>query len=142
MCDINKKTGIKKITVYKVAIKDGHGGYVSWISKVPIKLGAVKVNDKHDYNITNYFFNPNMIGRCSGFKRFRFLNNAPNWVNRKDFFRENGKCILRIILSGDIMEGTSMSISDSIPEKEIVYAGTYIESIQEINKDGRRVTKN
>lgn len=147
MCDINKQTKLKKVTVYKVARKMEDGSYNSWIANVPIKLGKCPKysNDGRESTdpVGNYIsscnYNSNMIGRCSGFKilmsinqeRYRKLYNFPEYT----------LCILRLQLSGNIMKGTAKDISYYISDNEITYAGTCIDSIKEIDKNGKCINE-
>lgn len=134
MCDINKKTDLKEVTVYKVAIlKDEK--YLSYFAKTPLKVGEVPIYDLYGDNgpIGNYIStcntNPNMIGRVSGFRNIsdgliKFINGDKMiWSNRIIV-------LLELVISGDIMEGTAANISSEIDASEIVYAGTYVKSIK------------
>lgn len=150
MCDINKKTKLKKITVYKLAYKNRIKDYkyVSWLARIPIRLGKVPIypienvfydGEPFDFSTINYTnINSNMVGRSSGFKRLSAIKVAIREL-MEDFTYTT--VILKVVLSGDIMEGTADRISNLIDFSEITYAGTFIESVEEIDIRGRIIDK-
>lgn len=148
MCDINIKTRKKSVTVYKIVIKQ-NDDYLSLISKTPIKLGEVPFYDPELYIVyntrANYdiyskndrFYNKNMVGKVCGFKHLKPIIEYLKQLNVN-------KHLLKLKLSGDIMQGTAKDFTYLISDDEIVYAGTHIDYAAEIDINGRviKVIKN
>jgi len=135
MCDISKKTTFKRKTVYKAVIKNKEH-YYSYFAGTPIEIGKVNPQQGNSFGTPEYklffpnniHYNPNMIGRCSGF----FAKE-----DAKKFVHESpaGTRLLKIVLGGEIMQGTTAKICSPgcIPWDHITYAGTEILSFEEIN---------
>lgn len=146
MCDITKKTDLKNITCYKVVyktIEDDKVNYLSYFAGHPIKVGPVSPQDGteflkirkryfhyqlSDHNICFYgtsdmFWNPILIGKVSA---FALEEDAMNLA------RENRVSVLKLELSGDIYEGTAKNICSKVPHEHVTYAGSVIDSIEEI----------
>ena len=126
MCDINKKTKLKTKTIYKVVIQKDEE-YLAVYSKMPISIGEIDKN----FNCVSHpkissLYNENMIGRTSGFgsKKVAFLLKNHTW--RSDLV------ILKMVIGGDIMQGTTAKISGELPEHYTTYAGTEILSFEEV----------
>jgi hypothetical protein len=138
MCDISIKTDLTAKVVYKVAYKFD-GKYYAIFSGMELKVG--KVNNtltipeeylssvwliSYDDHIS--FYNPNMIGKTSGFEKYehaRFLEN-------RIYDLEGCMVILKITLGGEIMQGTLSGIFSTIEGK--TFAGTEILTMEEIEE--------
>ena len=137
MCDISKKTRRKTVTVYKIVDKY-KDEYYALFSGVPVKTGkAIKQNYSHasistisqHYEENNCLYNPNMVGKCSGFElqedAYVFIGSA---FEALAFYRR----VLKVVLGGEIWEGTTKYISMLIPDDHKIFAGTEILSIKEV----------
>lgn len=139
MCDINKKTKLKTVTVYKLCHKIGNK-YYAYFSGMEISTGNV-VNfkntcDSHFLNRINKenspIYNENMIGRTSGFKLKKDVEYLLEHIKKHNPFN-CGKVILKIKLGGDIMKGSGKNIiMDDYLDSTITYAGTEIVEMQEV----------
>jgi len=140
MCNINKKSKLKAVTIYKAVYKH-NGKYYSYFAGVEIKIGkAQKQTQKiletnsrlmpfvwlQSYDIQNDLYNKNMIGKCSGFKSAKYPKRLfSEWDGSR-------ACILKIELEGEIMIGDATKVADEIPNSAVTYAGTIIKSFKEI----------
>ena len=146
MCDINKKTRIKRATIYKVAVKDKEGNLFSYFAGWPVKLGPVgefqKPGRLGDHSFTHHetcepLYNENLIGRTSGFAKLSVAKklydyNDYNRSDGGDVSSESALSIVRLTIGGSIMKGSSAMISSSLPDYEVVLAGTEVFSIKEV----------
>ena len=105
------------------------GSYNSWIANVPIKLGKCPNYMPRQYNIQQCHYNINMIGKCSGFARLKDIINQIKY----DRYKKRKPIILRLELSGSIMQGTAFNVADQVRNSSITYAGTHIDSIKELD---------
>ena len=136
MCNISKKTKLKKVTVFTAVIKHKED-YYSYFSLKKLKVGKVipltmeelnkcpvSTGSAKDYlNPNEQFYNENMVGRVSGFATIDPANTL------YDTF---GKVVLKVVLGGDIMRGTAKNVMERRYNKRVVYAGTEIISMEEV----------
>lgn len=150
MCDINKKTRLKSVAVYKVCIKIDNK-YYAYFSGMEVKVGKVKnlpfyTNENGSYGIfkNRYVYktltggsayspnyNENLIGKTSGFKLMKV---AKILFTRVNILKPNSIVIVKLLIAGDIMQGTGEGIlrgSQNI-SSSTVYAGTQILAVKEI----------
>ena len=139
MCDINKKTQRKTVVVYKVVEKKG-GKYFSCLSGMRLNVGILNPKYRSRY-IENQYFNTNMIGKTSGFKLKSDAILYCKEIRRKtpDYLagylpkiKKGDLIILKIVLGGEIMEGTANNICESIRDDHITFAGSKILSFNEV----------
>lgn len=146
MCDINKKTRLKKVTVYKVCRKFNDQYYAIY-SRFNVKVGVVKDLLKEQilketynlefiycyldlYEAANSFYNSNIINRTTGFKQ----KCAAIELYKRSKISYDNLVILKLVLGGDIMQGTGKGTTHSkIVETGIVYAGTEILEVKEVS---------
>ena len=136
MCNLTELTKRKTVVVYKTAVKVGEN-YYSFFAGTKIEIGKVKkqtnrISDvvKHRIVYRNFinnyrdhiFFNPHMVGRCSGFK---------NLTDAKILGKGRHFVVLKIVLGGEIWIGDASDIDPDIPNDHIIYAGTEILSAVE-----------
>lgn len=151
MCDIKHSTKLKRKTVYKAAwlIK---GKYYSAFSHHELRLGkVVTFPDRMKKRSLDMFktthnsliegsnlYNINMLGRVSG---FALKSDAIDLCTKDrpnsgfiEFCLNKGYTIvvLKIVISGSILHGTAINISNFIPDGHNTYAGDHIDSIKEI----------
>ena len=135
MCDISKKTKLKQVTVYKAVDKnfvypewegEGKYEYVSCFTYFPLRVGRVEKDSAYSEGRGARLYNQNMIGRVSGFVNKKY---AKSLVSGS---LGTADAVLKIVLGGDIMQGTGKNISEDIPSRCKVYAGTEILSMEEI----------
>ena len=145
MCNIHKKTSLKRVVVYKIVIKQVND-YYAFFSGYRITTGSVKSNfykepaiptnsESHIGRFALYspedhgLYNPLMIGRTSGFKMKKALS--------RFYFEERPRHkghlkVLRMTLAGTIYKGDATLISRVIENHEIVYAGSKIVDFKEV----------
>jgi len=129
MCDISKKTNLKRKVVYKVVFKRG-GVYYSVFAYTSIKKGTVPLGLSNGRYIKGVWpYNSNMEGRVSGFASKK---SAISLVNEYTPHFYQNKTILRMVLGGNIMCGTAKYVLSKNPGKRITYAGTEIIDFEEI----------
>ena len=142
MCDINKKTKLKTVDIYKICWKRGDK-YYAYFSGMEISVGNVidfvSTCDERFLNRINHIYtdihNVNMIGRTSGFKLKRDAQYLLEYINKRTPLR-NHRVLLKIKIGGDIMQGTGKKIIKDVRldnDSVITYAGTEILEIQEVN---------
>ena len=141
MCDISKKTKLKTKTVYKAVLKIKRN-YYSIFSGKKLTVGRVEPLTKREARFygryvsrspLNYFdeddwaYNPEMVGRVSGFGKMKdaMIQSNTCWAKGR------GR-VLRVVLGGDIMKGTCQKINLDINWPNPTYAGTEIISMEEI----------
>lgn len=138
MCDINKKTGLRRVVGYKVVQEIG-GEFYSPFTGYWLRLGRMEREwtPYLRYNARDYWpgaklYNENMLGRVTVFKDLE-----PCWLM---VYKRIGLRVLEVELGGDIMEGTSKGMDgwfDVHGEGEsnrvyVTYAGEEIVSMKEI----------
>jgi hypothetical protein len=137
MCDISKVSDIKKIVVYKLVIKEefknGNRKYYGVYSYFPTKVGKVNYRAAAKLSIDSQFYNENMVGRITGFKRFMDCKRL--WD--VGFYGGPEYAIVRLELEAikgwPIMYGTGRNVSaDKQIESAAVYAGAKVNSIKEV----------
>jgi hypothetical protein len=140
MCTISEKTDLKMVTVYKVAIK-WEGNYYSLFSGYLIKKGKVLKEWKAPTSegaFPIYFisylkgaalYNPNMIGRVSGFAT---RESVEEYYQSEQRFGSECIVLLEIKLGGSIMKGDASCISLLIEPLSVTYAGTKIIDFKEV----------
>ena len=148
MCDISIKTEYKQKTVYKVAclIK---GKYYSVFSQHELRLGKVitfpdkmksRSQDMFDLvhrslDVDSDLYNKDMLGRVSGFALKSDAIDICNDGDNIDTFiglcisRGYTLVILKIVLAGSILRGTTYRISVSVANEHTTFAGDRIKSI-------------
>jgi hypothetical protein len=152
MCDINKKTKLKTVVVYKVCRYMHDDKYYAYFSGMEVCRGKVKdlpfyqrteghnnpfiirytfnnLNGELTYN-RNY--NKNLLGRTSGFKLLKTAK-AFMMMVRSGYSSSSNCYILKLTLGGDIMQGTGEGIAKN-PDirNSTVYAGTEILSVEKV----------
>jgi hypothetical protein len=143
MCNISKKLDAESVVAYKV-VRVQDDMFYSCFSGYPFKVGKVgRVGDDwripvwgHDYStlLMKYLYNENMINRVSAFKDMYHAEILRDEGIRWGDFHGTYK-VLKIVLKGDLMEGTGANIGGSKQfDKAVVYAGTEVVSIEEIEE--------
>jgi hypothetical protein len=83
----------------------------------------------NNYSVSDPLYNPLMVGKTSGFAKFSI---AKKLCGDLSYF-EDTLVILRVILGGTILQGTTKNIhTDLIPEDEVTYAGTEVIDFEEV----------
>jgi len=146
MCDIKiKREDLKTITVYKVVMRrfeEDKPAYYSWFAGTPLKKGDVVAQTLQifctmqqifrsralkRYEPDKSHYNPHMTGKVSGFERkedaFLLFANLPS---------NKIAAVVKIVLGGEIMEGTAARVTGAVPHHHITYAGTKIKSITKL----------
>lgn len=150
MCDISVKTNFKQKTVYKVAFQSKRGKLYSIFTYLPLVVGPVKddrykmmdycrriLGETHDALRTNTnLYNPNMLGKVSGFaKKGDAITLAHNTgeLSHVSRARLSGKVVvLKIVLGGEILQGTTENVTHLISYYNLTYAGSVIKSIEKL----------
>ena len=145
MCDISKKTRRKSVTVYKAVLIDGKH-FKSVFSRMIIKTGEVSKrflshDKRHHDNDYSHLYNENMVGRTSGFKSKEdafalaksMIENSSEMIKDQQTKLPYDVTVIKMVLGGNIMQGTTCMISDNISDKNKTFAGTKILSFEEIN---------
>jgi len=138
MCDISKKTNLKRKVVYKVVFKR-EGGYYSCVVGSMIQEGLVLLSPATKYykDFVPTYYNPNMDGRVSGFASKGSAMLLIGIDAKYNIFRDynvfkDKVVILKITLGGSIMKGTAKGFLLGKDAKRITYAGTEIIDFEEI----------
>ena len=150
MCDISQKTNFKQKTVYKTVLKQ-NGKYFSLFAMHKLRKGSV-VNSINTMKAkakkilgtlpgclknSSSLYNVNMKGLVSGFDRKQDAITLSRPVNGDNYLSSRAKqkgelVILKIVLGGTILEGTTDLISSRVPYVNKTYAGSIIKSMIEI----------
>ena len=146
MCDIKiKREDLKTITVYKVVmrrIEEDVPAYYSWFAGTPLKKGdVVAQTNQIFYTMQQIFrsralkryeegeshYNVNMPGKVSGFER-----KEDAFILYSELPSNKIAAVVKIVLGGEIMQGTAARVTAAVPYHHITYAGTKIKSITEL----------
>ena len=131
MCNLNTTTNLKQQTVFKVVYKT-KDGYKSCFAKSKVVIGKVipqteRPKDGIYYKAVPSLFNELAVGRSSGFEKLEIAT-----ILAATYGSYSNICILKIELGGSIVSGTALGIMNHKYDREIVYAGTEILSIEEV----------
>lgn len=140
MCNINERTTLESVTVYKKVLSY-KGEFYSPFAGTPIKVGCVIpqtdktlewCNNVLSDNFSDYkewknrFYNRYMVGKCNGFETLKDCS-------LMHIFTYYDVAILKIELGGDIMKGDAENIAGTVSKDAIIYAGSIIKSIEIID---------
>lgn len=78
-------------------------------------------------------YNENMVGRTTVFGEYEVAKKLVDDMNVREGARKNESFVLlEVVISGDLMEGTTANIGGVIPKDGTAYAGRVVESIKVI----------
>ena len=129
MCNLKEKTDLKTVTVYK-AVEKIDGKYYSYFAGTLIKVGTVEPQSIDNIHKSfkgrflegwSWHHNKDMVGKCSGFK----IEDDARILAESD-------TVIKIKLSGEIWIGDATNIDSDIDDDAVIYAGTEIQSFEEI----------